>query len=87
MVTRLKGKPEIPYPCSWNYKLFGTDQDSIREAVAQTIIGCDYSLTPSRSSSQGKYHCMNLDIVVMNEEDRVGIFQALSSHPSFVLVL
>jgi len=30
---------------------------------------------------------MTLDIVVMNEDDRIGIFQALSSHPSFVLVL
>jgi uncharacterized protein len=87
MVTYLKGKPVIKYPCRWIYKLFGTDQDKMREAVAKTIADADYTLTLSRSSKQKKYHCMNLDIQVMSEEDRTEIFEALSSHQAFVHIL
>ena len=87
MFTYLKGKPEIKYPCRWVYKLFGTDQDRMREAVAQAMAGADYTLTLSRSSKHKKYHCMNLDVQVMSEEDRTEIFQALSSHQAFVHIL
>ena len=87
MFTYLKGKPVITYPCRWSYKLFGTDQDRMCEAVAQAVTGADYTLRLSRSSKHKKYHCMNLDIQVMSEQDRTEIFQALSSHKAFVLIL
>ncbi len=87
MFTYLKGKPDIKYPCRWVYKLFGTDQAKMREAVAQTVTGGDYTLTLSRSSRHRKYHCMNLDIHVMNEKDRDDIFQALKVKEAFVLIL
>ena len=87
MFTDLKGKPEIKYPCRWVYKLFGVDQDRMREAVAQAMAGADYTLTLSRSSKQKKYHCMNLDTQVMSEEDRIEKFQALSSQKAFVHIL
>lgn len=87
MFTYLKGKPDIKYPCRWVYKLFGTDQAMMREAVAQAIPGGDYSLTLSRSSRYKKYHCMNLDIHVMNEKDRDDIFQALKGKDALILIL
>ena len=87
MFTYLKGKPEIHYPCRWIYKLFGTDQEKMREAVVRTITGSDYTLTPSRSSRHKKYHSMNLDIMVMNEQDRTKIYQALVNRQAFVLIL
>ncbi|MGD0819611.1 MAG: DUF493 domain-containing protein [Desulfomonilia bacterium] len=87
MFTYLKGKPEIHYPCRWVYKLFGTDQEKMREAVVRTITGSDYTLTPSRSSRHKKYHSMNLDIMVMNEQDRTKIYQALVNRQAFVLIL
>jgi uncharacterized protein len=87
MFTYLKGKPEIKYPCRWIYKLFGTDQDRMREAVAKAITGADYTLTLSRSSRHKKYHCLNLDIQVMCEQERTEIFQALSGYQAFVLIL
>jgi putative lipoic acid-binding regulatory protein len=50
MFTYLKGKPDIKYPCRWVYKLFGADQNRMREAVAQAMAGADYTLTLSHSS-------------------------------------
>ncbi len=87
MFTYLKDKLEIKYPCRWVYKLFGTDQDSMREAVVQVMAGGDYTLTLSRSSKNKKYHCMNLDVQVISEEDRTEIFKALSSQQAFVHIL
>jgi putative lipoic acid-binding regulatory protein len=87
MDTYHKGTPEIQYPCRWVYKLFGTDQEKMREAVTQVIAGADYTLTLSRSSKNKKYHCMNLDVQVISEEDRTEIFKALSRQQAFVHIL
>jgi putative lipoic acid-binding regulatory protein len=87
MFTRLTGKPDIAYPCTWTYKLFGMDREEMRRAVEQTIAGAEYTLTFSRSSRHGKYHCMNLAIPVASEQDRDAIYQALVNHTSFVLIL
>jgi len=60
--------------------------EGIRSLLVTFDVGL-FSLTLSRSSKQKKYHCMNLDIQVMSEEDRTEIFQALSSHQAFVHIL
>jgi hypothetical protein len=59
----------------------------MREAVGKSIGGADYTLSLSRSSRHRKYHCMNLDILVMNEQDRNEIYQALMENEAFVLIL
>jgi uncharacterized protein len=87
MFRSIDGKPDIKYPCIWEYKIFGTDQDNLRKAVAEIITGGRYELTLSRSSRHRKYHCMNLVIQVMNEEDRLEIYHTLSAHEDIVLVL
>lgn len=80
-------KPDLEYPCRWTYKLFGTDRERIRSAVAQVMPGSDYTLTLSHSSRQNRYHCMNLELTVVNEEDRLGIYDALSAHQEILYVL
>jgi len=87
MFRPIDGKLQIEYPCTWIYKIFGTDQAQMREAVTRLIPGDDYTLSPSHSSRTGKYHCMNLEITVMCEEDRTGIYEALQGHAAIVLVL
>jgi len=87
MFTYLKGKPKISYPCRWIYKLFGTDQSCMSEAVSRVLTAHDYTLSLSRSSAHKKYHCMNLEVVVSHEQERNDIFQALMSAEEFVLIL
>ncbi|MBU1232371.1 MAG: DUF493 domain-containing protein, partial [Proteobacteria bacterium] len=33
-----KEKPDISYPCSWLYKVIGTDEDALRQVI-QTVCG------------------------------------------------
>jgi putative lipoic acid-binding regulatory protein len=87
MFRPINGKLQIEYPCTWIYKIFGTDQAQMCAAVAGIIPGEDYSLTPSNSSRTGKYHCINLAITVSNEQERTGIYEALRGHSAIVLVL
>ena len=87
MLPPIKGKLRIKYPCTWSYKIFGTDQTQMQEAAGEILSGHDYTITPSNSSRTGKYHCMNLEITVVSEEERTRIYEALRGHHSIVLVL
>jgi len=83
----ITGDLSIEYPCRWLYKIFGTDQERMREALREILSGHDYTLFPSHSSRHGKYHCMNLDMTVSNEEERTGIYETLRAHRAIILVL
>lgn len=85
-VLRTK-RPYIEYPCTWTYKLFGRDRDAIRCAVGQIAAGRQYTMELSRSSRNERYHCMNLDLRVLSDEDRCGLSDALGAHADILLVL
>jgi putative lipoic acid-binding regulatory protein len=84
---RPKEKPDIAYPCPWTFKLFGTDENLLREAVAELMPLAGYELTLSRTSSRGRYLCMNLELTVVSDEDRTSVFEALNAHSQILLVL
>lgn len=80
-------KPDIDYPGKWVFKVFGKDSDLLSETIAQIMPGSDYTLTPSHSSSHGRYHCLNLELTVVSDEDRISIYEALSAHKDILIVL
>ena len=83
----ITGDLTIEYPCRWVYKIFGKDRDQMREALCEVLPGHDYTVNPSHSSSHKNYHCMNLDIIVSDEEERTGIYEALRAHHAILFVL
>ena len=87
MFRPINGKLQIEYPCTWIYKIFGTDQAQMREAAGEILSGHDFSITPSHSSRYNKYHCMNLEVTVKDEEERTLTYEALQGHAAIVLVL
>jgi uncharacterized protein len=80
-------KPEIVYPCPWGYKVIGQDVDRLRSAIAEVIQELPHTITPSHSSLTGKYLCLDVEIVVSNEECRLGIYESLRRHPAIKVVL
>ena len=80
-------KADIEYPCSWNYKVIGIDAPSLRNAVAIVLGEQQYLLTPSRSSSGGKYHSLNLETVVASEASRNALYIALKNQAAVKMVL
>lgn len=78
---------ELHYPCLWHYKIIGTDSDQIRAAIAEVIQGAECHISHSNSSNTGRYHCLNLELIVSSEETRNQIFQSLKSNPNVKMVL
>jgi len=80
-------KLELEYPCSWVYKLVGLEQESIRGAVSAVLQERQCLVTLSNSSRTGKYHCLNVEVVVDDETDRTRLYEAFRCHSAITMVL
>jgi uncharacterized protein len=86
-ISPLEGKPEIHYPCIWQYKVIGKDHSLIKEAIEEICAPVPVSITYSHSSSSGKYHSYNAEIEVQDEEARLAIYHALHDHSAIQIVI
>jgi len=80
-------KPEIVYPCRWVYKLIGRDINLLQSAVREVLTDRTYSAVPSKSSKAGAYHCLDVEMTVRNEPDRLACYEQFRRHPAVILVL
>ena len=80
-------KAKIDYPCVWQYKVIGTDQQVLQAVVAEQLGNSPYSLSASKKSGAGRYLSMNLAVTVANEEQRQSLYRALAGHPAVKAVL
>lgn len=88
MIINRSGRgPDIAYPCPWGYKVIGEDVELLRSAVAEVIREHPHTVTLSSCSVTGRYHCLNVEIVVASEECRLEIYEGLRKHPAIKIVL
>lgn len=78
---------KIDYPCRWTYKVIGSDEGQMRSAVSEIVGERHYTLNLSRSSINGKYHSLNLQMNMESDESRVEIYEALRKHQAIQFVL
>jgi len=79
-------KPDISYPCKWEFRLIGRDQSKISQAV-DDLIEQQHRISPSNSSKGGKYHALCLELMVDSEEIRNRYYRDLKSHPDIIMVI
>jgi putative lipoic acid-binding regulatory protein len=72
--------PEIAYPTAWTYTVIGADEARLRAAVAEILGGRAHELSPSHTSSGGRWVSMNLKLVVDSHEMRRALYDALAAH-------
>jgi putative lipoic acid-binding regulatory protein len=87
MMNENECKPRIDYPCFWVYKVIGRDVEGLRDAIAEVMKGSEHTVTPSRSSKGGAYHCLNVEMTVESEPVRLGLYERLRQHPAVILVM
>jgi len=75
-------RPEIFYPCVWNYKVIGEDRDLLREAILVSCAPDPVEISASRSSRGGRYHSLEASLEVRDEQMRLAIFDRLKNHPA-----
>jgi len=80
-------KPNIEYPCDWEYKVIGTDVDEMIKAIELITEGMDYKISPSNVSSKGNYFSLNLTVFVPSEVIRDIIFVKLEASEFVKMVL
>ncbi len=78
---------QIDYPCVWQYKVIGKNQQTLQVAVSEQLGDTPYSLSGSRCSSTKKYCSMNLEVSVESNEQRQALYHALSEHSEIKAVL
>lgn len=86
-MTSQPDRPAIDYPCIWSYKLICAGGTEARQLVESILGEREFTLLPSQSSSSGKYESHDLSVVVMNDEDRLGIFDGFKNHPAVKFLL
>lgn len=80
-------RPDIEYPCMWQYKVIGRDR-TLMEAAIQIICGhAPVTVSFSHSSSSGKYHSLNVEIEVVDEKTRDALFLAFKEHQDITMVI
>ncbi len=82
-----KQRPEIKYPCKWEYKVIGTDVNIILSAIEEASMGLTHDVTPSNISKNGKYFSINFSVEVPNEVVRNLVYEKLSKNPEVKMVI
>lgn len=80
-------RPEISYPCRWEYRIIGEDEVALRAAVAMVAGDRAHTVAHSRASGGGRYLSLAVEIAVDNDNERLAVFAALREHPHIRWVL
>jgi putative lipoic acid-binding regulatory protein len=80
-------RPEIDYPTLWSYQVIGSDEARVRGAVAEVVLEREHTLRLTKTSRTGKYCSLLLELVVVDEADRLALFEALAAHDDVRIVL
>jgi len=87
MIDLSKEKLELNYPCDWQYKVVGYNQEDIENAMKSLFDDREYNIKLSNTSSKGKFKSFALNLLVHNEDDRVEIYKQLKDHDDIKYVL
>ncbi|MDY6119920.1 MAG: DUF493 domain-containing protein [Campylobacter sputorum] len=85
MANMCENRPKINYPCFWKYKLIISKDEKIENIVALVTKQKEYKLEFSNLSSNGKYQSHNLSVFILNDKERLDIFNKLKNKCKFVL--
>ncbi|AWK62356.1 hypothetical protein HCN_1750 [Helicobacter cinaedi PAGU611] len=79
-------KPNITYPCKWEYRIIGKDEKKLRELIFE-IMPREYEIKFGKNSAQGHYVSLYVELVVQSENERNEIFSALQKSQEVKMVL
>lgn len=78
---------KLEYPCQWVYKVIGASEQELRDAIALIMVDRAHTVTMSNTSSSGKYVSLNVEIEVVDEEDRRNVYEVLCAHAATKYIL
>ena len=80
-------KPEINYPCHWQFRLIGEERAAMVEAIT-TLTGIPADgIAEANVSSGGRYLSLKIELVVHDDDERLACYRLLAAHPAIRMVL
>lgn len=87
-MNRIDGcKPDIHYPCRWQFRLIGEERAAIIEAIQVVVDLSACVITEGNVSSGGRYLSVNLEMKVNDEAERLRLYQQFAANPAIRVVL
>jgi putative lipoic acid-binding regulatory protein len=80
-------KPEIDYPCQWQFRLIGEDRAAMNQAISTWISASSYTVCDANVSSGGRFLSLSLEVTVNDDAERLHIYQLLAGDPAIRMVL
>ena len=80
-------KPEIHYPCQWQYRIIGEDRAAMHQAIATWVAASAGTVCDANVSSGGRYISLSLEVTVHDDAERLRLYQLLAGHPAIRMVL
>ncbi len=80
-------KPDIDYPCIWEYRVIGRDEQRLRAVIHAACTPSVPSISLANVSSKGTYFSLNASLEVVSEEMRLRIFDYLKNSPDVKIVI
>lgn len=80
-------KPEIQYPCEWEFTVIGAKEPMMRDAVAVVFFCKEYNVEFSKKSKAGKYVSLCVKVKVNSEDERHELCALLAKQPAIKMVL
>ncbi|PIE56442.1 MAG: cytoplasmic protein [Desulfobulbus propionicus] len=80
-------RPDIDYPCSWQYRVIGIDRDGLMQAVSACISKRPCEIRVGNTSSGGRYVSVILEVEVSSDEDRLTLYSQLAALAEVRMVL
>jgi len=80
-------KPEIEYPCRWQYTVVGENELALRKILLLAGAPGRVAIRFSHRSSGGRYISLKAEITVASEEERLSIFHQIQNNSEVRFVL
>ena len=80
-------KPQITYPCRWQYTVVGEDERALREILLLACAPGEVTIRFSHRSSAGRYVSLKAEVTVASEEERLNIFRLIQNNSEVRFVL
>jgi len=80
-------KPQIDYPCRWQYTVVGEDERALRDILLLACAPAEVAIHFSHRSSGGKYVSLKAEVTVASEEERDSIFRLIQDNSEVRFVL
>jgi len=80
-------KPQIAYPCRWQYTVVGEDERALRQILLLACAPREVAVNFSHRSSSGRYISLKAEVTVASKEERDSIFRLIQDSEEVRFVL